>query len=69
MFPHVHVEEYHHDGINHHHYDSSENELSIFFSHYGYTSEVFSTNHLENVVKVVNEVSNAILVVNKNRLP
>ena len=46
LFPHVHVVEYHHDGINHHHYDSSENELSIFFSHYGHTSEVFSTNHL-----------------------
>jgi len=63
MFPHTHVEEHHHDGKNHHHHDSSENGLSLFFSRINHSSEFFSTNHLENVVKVVNEFPASILVV------
>jgi hypothetical protein len=63
IFPHTHVEEHHHDGKNHHHHDSSENGLSLFFSHINHNSEVFSTNHLENVVKVVNEVPASLPIV------
>jgi hypothetical protein len=63
MFSHTHLEEHHHDGKNHHHHDSSENALSLFFSHINHSSEVFSTNHLENVVKVLNEFPASILFV------
>jgi hypothetical protein len=57
------VEEHQHHGENHHHHDSSENGLSLFFSHFNHNSEIFSTDHLENVVKVVNEVPASLLFV------
>jgi hypothetical protein len=69
LFPHTHVKEHQHDGTNHHHHhhdtdsDSEEKGISMFFSHFHHNSDLFSTNHLENIVKVVNEVTNAILVV------
>ncbi|MFT6638782.1 MAG: hypothetical protein ACJAYP_001368 [Flavobacterium sp.] len=68
LFPHTHVKEHHHDGTSHHHHrhDSNENELSLFFSHFNHTSEVFSNSHLEEVAKVVNEIPSLLLVVNTN---
>ncbi len=63
IFPHTHVEEHHHDGKDHHHHNSGDNELSLFFSHFNHTSEVFSTTHLEDVVKVEKEVPASKLVV------
>lgn len=67
LFPHTHVEEHRHDGKNHHHHDSDESGISLFLSHFNHTSEVFSTNHLENNVKVVNELPAAILVASSSR--
>jgi hypothetical protein len=63
LFPHTHAEKQHHHGNHHHdeeHFD--ENGLSHFFCHIQHTSDVFSTSHFGDVLKIVKEVSNQIFV-------
>ena len=63
VFPHSHVQEHHHNGEYHHHHDehSDENGLSLLFSHFNHSSDTFLNGHIEDVVKVVNEVSSPIV--------
>lgn len=64
FFPHTHAEKQHHYGKHHHHNEehSDENGLSHFFCHIQHSSDVFSTSHLGDVLKIVKEVPNQIFV-------
>lgn len=67
LFPHAHAKEHHHNGKHHHHHNdehSDENGLSLFFSHFNHTSDTFSNGHLEEGIKIINEVPNQILILN-----
>lgn len=63
LFPHTHVTEHHHDGEHHHHHGDHPDEsgLSLLFSHFNHTSDTFSNNSLEEVVKIINEVPHQVL--------
>jgi hypothetical protein len=66
LSPHIHVQEHNNNGSLHHHHDSSEDGLALFLSHFTHISEVFSTNQLEQVAKLVTDTANTIVVVNSN---
>ena len=66
LAPHTHVEEHSINGSHHHHHDSDDNGLALFLSHFTHISEVFSTNHLEQVAKVVIDVPKTILAESGN---
>lgn len=65
LFPHTHITEHTHHGKHHHHHEeqSDENGLLVLFSHFNHTSEILSTNPLEDAVKIIKEVPNPIVVV------
>lgn len=60
FFPHTHVTEHHHDGKHHHHHEknSNENGFSLLFSHFSHISDTFSNSPIQEVIKIVKEVSN-----------